>query len=87
MGLHRVGHDWSDLAVAAAATTIEPVFQSLGASATEPKCSEARAPQQEKPPQQEVLTHSESSPCSLQLEKSLHSNEEPAQLKIDKFFF
>ena len=46
-GSHRVGHDWSDLAAAAAAhateqlslyiTTIEPVLQSPGTTTTEPK--------------------------------------------------
>ena len=52
--------------------------------------AEARAPracasQKEKPPQWEVCAPQlQSSSCSLQLEKSPHSSEDPAQPKISK---
>ena len=43
----------------------------------------AHAPQQEKPPQEEACTSQlESSPHSLQLEKGMGSNKDPAQPKI-----
>ena len=43
----------------------------------------ARAPQQEKPPHCEIHAQQpESTPCSPQLEKSPHSNEDPARPKI-----
>ena len=44
------------------------------------KCSRAHAPQQEKPPQWETCAQQlESSPHLPQIEKNLHSNEDPAQ--------
>ena len=46
----------------------------------------AQALQQEKPPQWEARAAQESSPCSLQLEKSPCSNHDPAQPKINKYF-
>ena len=49
-----------------------------------PTCPTARALQQEKPPQPEAQAlHLESSPHSPQLEKSLHSSEDPAQPEIN----
>ena len=52
---------------------------------TEPLCPRARDPQQEKPPLMgSPRPATKSSPCSLQLEKSLYSNENPAQRKINK---
>ena len=47
----------------------------------------ARVPRQENPPRSE--THApqlESSPLSLQPEKSLHSSEDPVQLKLNNYF-
>ena len=50
-----------------------------------PTCLRACAQQQEKPLQWEALTLPlENSPCSLHLEKSLCSNKDPAQPKINK---
>ena len=40
--------------------------------------------QQEKPPQWEACTLEQSSPCSIQLEKSPCSNKDPAQPKMNK---
>ena len=51
--------------------------------ALKPECPRACALQQEKPQQWEARApRPESRPLSLQLEKSLHSNEDPAQSKI-----
>ena len=51
-------------------------------------CPGACAPQQEKALQWEAHTSQlESSPHSTQLEKRPHSNEDPAQPKINKWFF
>ena len=48
-----------------------------------PAYPRACAQQQEKPPQWEAgAVQLESSPCSLQLEKSLHSNEDPALVQF-----
>ena len=45
----------------------------------------AHAPQQEKPLQWEAwVPQLDSSPYSLQLEKSLHNNEDPAQPKTNE---
>ena len=72
------------------ATTIEPVLWSPGASPTEPACCNnqsshrVHAPQQEKPLQWEAhAPQLESSPLSLQLEKSLNGNKDPRQPKIN----
>ena len=47
-----------------------------------PTLPKAHAPQQERPQQWDVCAlHLESSPYLLQLEKSPHSNEDPAQKK------
>ena len=61
------------------ATAIEPALESPGTATsintcitgTEAPASEAPVLQREKPPQQEA--------CTSQLEKSIHSNEDPAQ--------
>ena len=61
------------------ATTIESELQNSGATTAEPMCPRVCAPQQEKPLQWEASAlQLESSPHSLQLEKSLHCNEDPA---------
>ena len=53
------------------------------AATTEPACPGARAPQQERPQQWEAFVPQlESSSNLLQLEKGLHSNEDPEQPKI-----
>ena len=66
------------------ATTIEPVLWSPGAATTEAHMPRACAQQQEKPPQWEALAlQLESSPRSPQLEERLHSNEDPAQPRIN----
>ena len=50
------------------------------------KCPTARVPQQEKPLQWKAFTlQLENTRCLLQLEKSPHSNEDPAQPKINKY--
>ena len=50
-----------------------------------PKQPRACVLQQEKPPEWEAhASQLESSTCLLQLEKSLQSNEDPAQLKVNK---
>ena len=52
-----------------------------------PKRPRACTPQEEKPPQWEAcVPQLESSHCSPQLEKSPHSNEDPAQPKINTYF-
>ena len=57
----------------------------LGTTAPEPTSPRARALQQETPLQWEACAPQlESSPCLLHLEKSSHSNEDPAQSKIKK---
>ena len=62
------------------ATTEAPLPQLL-----KPKHPRACSPQQEKPQQWEARAlQLERSPCLLQLEKSPHSNEDPAQAKINK---
>ena len=75
------------------ATTIKPVLESLAAAATEPTCCNcgrpthprAHALQKEGPLQWETLIlQLQSSPRSPQLEKSPHSNEDPAQPEINK---
>ena len=71
-------------------TVIAPILWSLGAATTESTRynswsphTRAHAPQ-EKPLQQEALAlQLECSPCSPQLEKSLCSNKDPAQPKIN----
>ena len=68
------------------ATTIKPVLQSPGMAATEPTCYNywslrALEPvlHDKRPSWWEALTQQvESGPCSPQLEKSLHSSEDPA---------
>ena len=51
-------------------------------------CPRNHASQQEKPLQGEARApHLERSSHSLQLEKNMHSNEDPAQLKINKIIF
>ena len=61
-------------------TTIELELWSPGTTATEAHVPRACALQQEKPLQREAPTlQLESSPYSPQLEKSLHSNEDPTQ--------
>ena len=58
------------------------VLWSSQAHAPQPRSQQSRAyaRQQQKPPQGEAqAAWLESSPCSLQLEKSSHSNEDPAQ--------
>ena len=72
-------------------TVTAPVLYSPRAATSEPPCRQllklscprAYAPRQEKPPQWEARVPQESSPCLLQLEKSLCSKEEPAQPKIN----
>ena len=72
------------------ATTIKPVLQNPGATATEPTtlqphksaCARAYALQQEKPNDEKPALQLESSPCSLWQKKSLSSNKDPAQPKI-----
>ena len=75
------------------ASTIKPVLESLAAAATEPTCCNcgrpvhprAHALQKEGPLQWETLIlQLQSSPRSPQLEKSPHSNEDPAQPEINK---
>ena len=56
--------------------TTEPVLESPAITPTE-----ASAPTREGTAVSSLRTTIESSPCSLQLEKSLHSNEDPAQPK------
>ena len=73
-------------------TTTEPVLKSLGAHLLNPHAAttegcvpRAQDLQQEKPPQWEDLTPQlELSPHWPQLEKSLHRNKDPAQLKKKK---
>ena len=51
--------------------TTEPALESLQAATTEALLYKARAPQQEKPPQQEAHTpHLKNNPHSPQLEKA-----------------
>ena len=70
--------------------THAPQLLSLCSRAWEPQLpkisySSAQAPQQEKPPQWEASAPQlESSPWLLQLQKSLHSNEDPAKRKKQK---
>ena len=74
-------------------TTIEPVFGTQGiattepcAATTEPSSPRSHVPQQEKPAQWEACTpQGERSPCSSQRERSLSSNKDPAQPKINKY--
>ena len=73
-------------------TAIEPVLKSPANTTTEPirrnywiLCPRVDARQQEKPPAWEAwVPRLESSPHSLQLEKSLHSKKDPARPKINK---
>ena len=59
--------------------------QAPGLQLVKPKGSRACAPQQEKPLQQEAHTPQlESGPCSPQLEKIPHGNEDAAQPKINE---
>ena len=68
-----------------ATTTLKPVLQSLGTTITESAHPRAPALQQEKPPQQEAHTpQPESSPGSLQLEKSQYTNKDPVLPKLTK---
>ena len=65
-------------------TATEPVVY-LGTTTTEPPSPRARALQQEKPLRWEACAPQlESRPCLLHLEKSSHSNKDPAQSKIKK---
>ena len=67
-------------------TTTKPVLQSPGLQLCKPVRTRAPAPRQEKPPQWEAhAPRLESSPRCLQLEKSPHSNKDPAQPKINTF--
>ena len=69
-------------------TTIEPVPKRLGAATTEACAARACALQQEKPPQWDAHTlQLESSPQSTRYNyrKSLSSNEDPVQPKINKY--
>ena len=67
-------------------TTAKPVLQSPGLQLCKPVCTRAPAPRQEKPRQGEAhAPRLESSLCCLQLEKSPHSNKDPAQPKINTF--
>ena len=67
------------------ATTTEPVLQSPEPQLLKPTHPRACSVQGEKPPWWEAHSPQlESSPCSWQLEKSLHSGEDPAQPKINK---
>ena len=69
-------------------TTTEPGSQGQGTATTEARAPRAWAPQEEKPLQWEAsASQPESSLCSAQLEKSPHGNEDPAQPKINKYFF
>ena len=69
------------------ATTTESVLWSLRATTTEACTPRPQAPQQEKPLQWEACTpQRKSSPRSPQLEKATHSNKDPMQTKINKFF-
>ena len=62
-----------------------PQLLSSCTTTTEACTPKAHAPQQEKPPQWEACAPwLESGPHSPQLEKSPHSNEDPAQPKINK---
>ena len=70
------------------ACALEPRSCNYGAHVPQvrkPTCLRAHAPQQEKPLQWEARTlQLERSPCSAQFEKSLGSNEDPAQPKRNK---
>ena len=73
---------WEDLTCHR--TTTEPVLWSPGATTTDPRCPKAFAPQQEKPVQWDThASQVESSPCSLQTEKSLLRNKDPEQPKTN----
>ena len=64
------------------AATTEPVLWSPWAATTEAHAPRAHALQQEKPLRwAKAITALKCSPDSLQLEKSLHSNEDQAQPK------
>ena len=66
-------------------TATEPASRAWEPQPLGPVCSRACALQQEKPPQPGAhRPQLESSPCSLQLEKSLCSNKDPAQPKVNK---
>ena len=95
IGSQRVGHDWLNW------TELRPLQHNYWACALELRSCNylahvlqllkalhpwAQAPQQDKPPQWETHTlQLESGPHSLQLEKRLPSNEDPAQPKINHF--
>ena len=68
------------------ATTTKPELTSLGAATAEAQvCPRAHALRQVKPPKREAhRSQLESSPRSLQPEKSPQSNEDPAQARISK---
>ena len=71
------------------AEQLNPMYHNYWACFLKPLHPRAHVPQQEKPAQWEVrASQLGSSPWPLQLEKSWHSNEDPAQLKIyiDKFW-
>ena len=56
----------------------EPKLLRPQAATVEAQCPRAHAPQQERPPQWETCTPQlGSSPCSLRVQKSLHSNGDP----------
>ena len=59
--------------------TTKPVLQSPGAATTEVQAPRAHAPQREA-----CTLPLESTPHSPQLEKSMHSNEDPAWPKVNK---
>ena len=62
----------------------EPLLLSHVPQLLKPECPRACALKQEKPPQRETHTpQPESSPCGPQLEKSSHSNKDPAQPKVN----
>ena len=65
-------------------TTVEPALQASGTAMTEAQMPRVQAPQQEATPVRRPSTSMKSISCSLQLEKSPCSNEDPAQPKINK---
>ena len=76
----KIPHAPEQLSLCATAT--ETVLWSLGAKTyLEPTHPRARAPPQEEPGQVGHVRYLDSSPSSPRLEKSLHSNQDPAQPK------
>ena len=66
------------------ATTTEPTLQSLGATAAEPKCPRARAPQQEETLQGEAHPPHETEAPTSHNQKKPCSNGDPEQPKLKK---